>query len=116
MRDSGSPARLTVRTEDGRPPLRTSSAIAEGTVLTSVTSPDAARSGSARALSARITAPPRTRGRKISKTDRSKLIDVAASTPASSSGEKTSEAQSSRATALRCSIRTPLGRPVEPDV
>jgi anti-sigma factor RsiW len=32
------------------------------------------------------------------------------------SGEKTPAAQRSRATALRCSIATPFGRPVEPEV
>ena len=88
-------------------------------MLTSRTSVPAARgagAASSRALSARITRPPQASGAKISKTDRSKQTDVAASTPASSSSENTPRAQRTIATALRCSIATPFGRPVEPEV
>ena len=60
--------------------------------------------------------PPRASGANSSKTEMSKLIEVEASTPASSPGRKDSRDQCSRATALRCSIATPLGRPVEPEV
>jgi hypothetical protein len=88
----------------------------EGTVLTSVTSPAAARRGSSRAFSARITVPPWARGTKISKTDRSKLIDVEARTPARSDREKTVPAQRTRATAEAWEMATPLGSPVEPEV
>jgi hypothetical protein len=80
-----SPARLTVRIDGGRLPWRTSSVIADGTVLRSVTSPPAASLGSAMAFSARTTLPPAARVKKISKAEMSKQIEVAASTPAASS-------------------------------
>jgi hypothetical protein len=71
---------------------------------------------SARAFSARITRPPQESGTKSSKTERSKDTEVAARTPERSSAPKTCRPQQARATALRCSIATPLGRPVEPEV
>ncbi len=43
-------------------------------------------------------------------------MDVEASTPAISCGVNVSWAQAIRAEALRCSMATPLGRPVEPEV
>ena len=43
-------------------------------------------------------------------------MDVLASTLASTSIEKVWWAQASMATVCRCSIMTPLGRPVEPEV
>jgi hypothetical protein len=107
---------LTVATEGGRPPERSSPARTEGTALRSVTSSAAGRVGRARAFSARITRPPRASGTKISKTERSKQIEVEARTPESAAAGKTSRAQSTRATALACSIATPLGRPVDPEV
>jgi hypothetical protein len=88
--------------------------MAEGTVLTRVTGPST--SGRSRALAASTTVPPRLSGAKISKTDRSKQTDVEASTAAISPSENSSRAQSMRATALRCSTATALGRPVEPEV
>ncbi len=82
-----SPPRFTVRTEGGTARSRTSSAMAEGTVLISVTWSRAGRSGSSRAFSARITVPPQARVTNSSKTDMSKQIDVEPSTPASSPAE-----------------------------
>ena len=43
-------------------------------------------------------------------------MEVLASTPASSSGENAPRAQSTSAVAWRCSMATPLGCPVEPEV
>jgi hypothetical protein len=60
--------------------------------------------------------PPQARVTKISNTDMSKVIEVEASMPAKSSGLKTSRAQWASSTALRCSMATALGRPVEPEV
>ena len=96
--------------------MRTSSAIAEGTVLTSVTSAAAGVVARARASSPSTTAPPAASGAKSSKSERSKLIEVEAKTPANSCGVKTPSAQRRKAPPLRCSIATPLGRPVEPEV
>ncbi len=105
-----------MQTDGGTAPRRSSSAIAEGTVLIRVTA--AARGGdaSARASSPRITAPPQVSGTNSSNTERSKQIEVAANTPARSAGENVRWAQATRAAALRCSMATPLGRPVEPEV
>src|SRR5215213_3084401 len=105
-----------VRTEVGTARWRTSSVIADGTVLRSVTSPAAAKFGTSSALAARITLPPQANVTKISNTERSKEIEVAARTPAKSAGVKTVRAQHAKATALRCSIATAFGRPVEPEV
>ncbi len=115
-RGTGSPPRLTVRTEAGIPPILTSSAIAEGTVSISVTSPAAGSPGSSRALAARITLPPRASVTHSSKTDMSKLIDVEPSIPAISASENTPYDHGTRAAAVRCSMATPFGRPVEPEV
>ncbi len=100
----------------GRPPKRSSAAIAEGTVLIRVTAALAGRAGSARASATTTTVPPRASGRNSSKTERSKVIEVEARTPASSAGVNVSPAQRSSATALRWVIATPFGRPVEPEV
>src|SRR4028119_1227592 len=113
--DSASPARLTVRSRGGSSDAA-NSAMAEGTVLSNVTSPAAGSVESARAFSARITVPPQERGAKISKTDRSKQIEVEARTPARASAGKAARAQHIRSTGARCSRATPLGRPVEPEV
>ena len=113
---SGSPARLTVRTEAGRVPSATSSFIADGTVLIRVTSPVPACSATPRASSASTIRPPVESVRKISKTDRSKQTDVPARTPESSSAAKSSAAQSIMAPAAPWEMATPFGRPVEPEV
>ena len=60
--------------------------------------------------------PPQASGAKISKTEMSKVIEVEASMPESSRSEYSRRAQATIATALRCSIATALGRPVEPEV
>ena len=96
--------------------MRISSAIAVGTVLTSVTSPAAGKVGRASAFSATMSLPPEASGKKSSKTERSKQMEVASSTPAVSAGPYTSLAQWTRQTGLWCSMATPLGRPVEPEV
>ena len=100
----------------GREPRRSNSDIADGTVLTSTTSPAASSSGSASAFSARTSFPPAPRVAKISKTDRSKQTEVDASRPSYSSGEYIVRAQRTIPTALRCWIATPFGTPVEPEV
>ena len=62
-------------------------------------------------------APAQAEGQKSSKTERSKQIEVEARTPASCGGGEHDPGPSwISATALRCSIATPLGRPVEPEV
>src|SRR5262249_51446242 len=111
-----SPARFTVRKDPGSEPQPTSSAIAEGTVLTRVTSPRAASSNSDRASSARTTVPPRHSGTNSSNTDRSNPIDVDARTLDSSNGVNAPEAQPTSDTALPCDRPTAFGIPVEPDV
>ncbi len=105
-----------MRTDAGKAPCRTSSASAEGTVLTSTTSSRAASRGSSRALAASTTLPPQARVTNSSKTERSNETEVEASTPARSAAGNTVRAQWAKATALRCSIATPFGRPVEPEV
>src|SRR5438045_4027880 len=97
------------------PRTLTNSAIAEGTVLTSVTSATA-NSGKCKAFSTSITLPPEQSGAKISNTERSKQVDVEASTAERSCVSKVDMAQFRNATVLACSTATPFGRPVEPDV
>jgi hypothetical protein len=105
-----------MRTDGGRACSRISSEIAEGTVLMSVTSAAAGRAGRASTSSARMIRPPQERGTNSSKIDRSKQIEVENRTPSRSRGAKTSRAQWTKRRALRCSMATPLGRPVEPEV
>ena len=102
--------------EAGIAPARTTSAITAGTVLISRTGASGGPAASARASSTKRTVPPQASGTNSSKTERSKEMEVAARTPASSSGENVSRPQAHRATALRCSMATALGRPVEPEV
>lgn len=73
--------------------MRTSSAMADGTVLMSVTSFFAVSVGRYSAFSARMIFPPALHVTKISNTDKSKQIEVDSSTPASSCGVKTLFAQ-----------------------
>ena len=98
------------------PPMRTNSAMAEGTVLIKVTCQAAGSTGNWRAFSARMTVPPALSGTKSSKIERSKQIEVEKSTPASSCGEKIVLAQFTKVTGLWCSTATPFGLPVEPEV
>ena len=60
--------------------------------------------------------PPAVSGVNSSKTETSKLSEVEARTLASSSVVNSARAQNSSPVTLRCSIRTPFGRPVDPDV
>src|SRR5271165_1552338 len=113
---SGSPARLTTLTLEGTPSTLIKAVMADGTVLISVTCSRAGSVGKATAFSAKMIVPPQDKGTKISNTERSKQIEVEASVPANSRGEKTDRAHSSNTTTLRCSIATPFGRPVDPDV
>src|ERR1700687_4645356 len=105
-----------VRTDAGTAPRRSSSAIAEGTVLIKLTAGGRGGDASARASSPRITVPPQASGTNSSNTERSKQIEVPAKTPARSAGGDVRGAQATRAAALRCSMATPFGRPVEPEV
>src|SRR5215213_588204 len=114
-RPSASPARFTTRTVSGTPPLRTNSAIADGTVLTSVM-PCALTSGNRNAFSTSTTAAPQLSGTNNSKIDRSKQIDVDASVTANSACVKVRFAQRRNSDVLRCAMATPFGRPVEPEV
>ncbi len=84
-------------------------------MLISVTWAVGGRDGSPSALSTRITRPPVLSGTKSSKTERSKQMDVEASVPDNSSAVKI-RAQLIKLTVLRCSMATPLGLPVDPDV
>ena len=80
-----SPARFTVRTDAGTLPIRTSSVIAEGTVLIRVVRSAVRELRSTAERSQRtMTDPPRLKGANSSKTDRSKQIDVEKRVPASS--------------------------------
>src|SRR5580693_5476955 len=60
--------------------------------------------------------PPAVSVPKISNTDTSKLSDVDASTRDSSAAGNANLAQDASNAARSCSITTPLGRPVEPEV
>ncbi|OQV64400.1 hypothetical protein AK51_31800 [Serratia nematodiphila DZ0503SBS1] len=62
------------------------------------------------------TAPPALNGLKISKIARSKLNALSARLRSRSLNPKYRRTPSSMFTALRCSIATPLGVPVEPEV
>ena len=90
--------------------------MAEGTVLMSVTSEAADSPGNARAFSARMILPPQVNGANNSNTERSKQMEVEARTPVRSSFVKTLCAHSRNVAALKCSIATPFGFPVDPDV
>src|SRR5438093_9978932 len=97
----GSPARLTTRTLLGTPSTFTRAVIADGTVLINVTWSRAGKVGKAVAFSAKITVPPQVKGTKISKTERSKQIEVPANVPINSSGGKTVCAQVRNSTTPR---------------
>jgi hypothetical protein len=67
-----------------------------------VTAAADARLGNRNASATTITRPPELSGTKISKIERSKQIEVEASTPLNSSGENTPLAHAINATALLC--------------
>src|SRR6478609_6503984 len=104
------------RTDSGIPFILINSRMAEGTVFTRVTSVAFVASASSSALPTTTIEPPQLRGAKISKTERSKQIEVEANTRNRSSGEKTSWDQRKNVTALPWLMATPLGFPVEPEV
>src|ERR1041384_8043663 len=116
LRERASPARLTVRTDAGTASCLINSAIAEGTVLISSMFAAADIDGNCKAFSASTTQPPQLRGANISKTERSKLIEVEASTEFNFCGVKKSRDHCRKAAALQCVIATPFGVPVEPEV
>src|ERR1051326_2885713 len=99
-----------------RRPSRTSSAIADGTVFIRLSSSLQPPLPNRNASSASTTVPPTLNGRNNSNTDRSKQIEVEASTRFRSAPLNTACAHCSSATVLRCSIPTPFGRPVDPEV
>jgi len=105
-----------VRTVVGIPRTRSSAVIADGTVLISVGATGDASPGTASAFSTSTTAPPNDSVTNSSNTDRSKHTDVDAITPASSASVNTVRAHAMNATALRCAMATPFGRPVDPEV
>src|SRR5215218_10245257 len=106
--DKGSPARLIVLTEGGMARILVNSAIAEGTVLTRVTSP-AGMSANRRAFSTSTALPPEESGANISNTERSKQIEVEANTAERSAAGKVDTAQCRNVTGLACSMATPFG-------
>src|SRR5262245_53379495 len=105
-----------VSTDAGMAPAFTNSAMAEGTVLISDISAAGADVNNSSAFSTSRAAPPQHRGANNSKTERSKQIEVEANTVCNSSGLNTSRDQLSMATALLCSMHTPFGAPVDPEV
>ena len=112
----GSPARLIVQTDDGIAFSFSSSAMAEGTVFTRVTSEAADNAATARAFSATITLAPQLNGANSSNIERSKHMEVEANTQALSAGGNTVCVHDKSATRLRCVIATPFGLPAEPEV
>src|SRR5215510_13765651 len=113
---NGSPARLITRTDCGIATRFSNSFIADGTVFNRLTLVLLGILARARAFCARMTVPPQVKGAKISKTDRSKQLEVAAKTEDSSSWVKVECTQDKNPTVFRCSRATPLGWPVEPEV
>src|SRR5437899_6957853 len=114
--DNASPARLMVRTVAGRLPESSKVRAADGTVLIRRTRSRAESLGKSSAELANNTVPPWLSVANSSNTERSKEIDVDANTPLHSSALNTLPAQAINVVALRCSMTTPLGLPVEPDV
>jgi len=89
---------------------------ADGTVLIRVMPALSGSSCSDRILFTIQLVPPHDSGAKNSNTDRSKHIEVAASTHSSCAGLNTSWAHDRKAEVLLWAIITPLGLPVEPEV
>jgi hypothetical protein len=95
---------------------RSSALSAEGTVLTSVTAGSPSRSASSSRSRTSTTRPPSASVTSSSNTDRSKDSEVEARTPSRSLSENVSLAQRASAATEPCSISTPFGRPVDPEV
>ena len=112
---SASPARFTVRTLAGMPPMRSSSAAAVGTMLT-YWIPSSATDGRSSAFSTITSVPPQHSAPNSSATDTSKFTDVEKSTDARSSSAIVSRIQCSSTDTAEWRIITPLGRPVDPEV
>jgi hypothetical protein len=112
---SASPANATVATPAGSP-SRTTSAITDGTMQRSRTSSRAASVWSPSGLSATSRRPPQASGAQISNIETSKPTEVEPKTPPSSAAVNRSWPQRRSVAVLRCSIATPFGMPVEPDV
>ncbi len=114
---SASPARTTVSA-----PTRTVSSArsrprADGTALSSPARQGSDRSARASRSRTTSTRPPASSsGEKISNTDTSKLSEVDATMWASPRPVNSAAAQSVSATTEACGTTTPLGRPVEPEV
>ena len=87
-------------TESGRPRDSSRVCITDGTVFSILTSCLCGESDRSMAESTRMIFPPQQSVPKISKIDRSKQIEVAASTPESSSSVKTSRTQQRNDTTL----------------
>src|SRR5262249_14033121 len=111
---NGSPAKFTTRTLADIPPASTSAFIAEGTVLIRVTSIGVCAKSNA--LPTILTLAPTVRGARYSYTAKSKLRDVENRVRSRTSRLKDARAQETKLTAFRCSIATPLGIPVDPEV
>src|SRR5581483_882075 len=105
---------FTTRVVAGMPPESRIARIAEGTVLIKVTSAGSLTRVSGFSTTCRL--PPRLRGTKHSYTARSKFREVDCSVRANTAGSSAARAQWIRLTALRCSIDTLLGSPVDPEV
>src|SRR5271163_4214582 len=115
---SASPASTTVPALAVAPYTDSTSDSADGTALISDPrhGPAPPLSASASRSATISTDPPLTSGVNSSKTETSKLSDVEASTRDSSPAVNSDVAQASRLATQRCSMTTPLGRPVDPDV
>src|SRR4029077_19426088 len=114
---SGSPARTTARALTLTFDVLMTCEIADGTPLIIRPDPGSPNPPASASRFGTISIqPPAVSGAKISKTDTSKLSEVEARTLASSAAGNSADAQHTRPTTLRCSITTPLGRPVDPEV
>src|SRR5260370_38813070 len=112
--ESDSPARFTARRSGRFSDALTKTVTADGTVFTRVIG---SRASPTFAISeTRTTLAPTAKDAQSSKADRSKFMEVLAKIHATSVSVNASLAQLTRFTMFRCSIITPFGRPVEPDV
>ena len=112
-----SPPSTTVRARTPTLDVLMTFEIADGTPLIirscSGSSNSSASANTFRTIS---TAPPHASGARISNTEKSKLSELAARVLESSPAENWAPIQETRSVRLRCSVTTPLGRPVEPEV
>src|SRR5579859_8107496 len=115
---SASPHSATTAAPARTPGMASAWASAEGTALISEPCQGPAGPRSARASTSGTTSrhPPEVSVPNISNTDTSKLSEVEASTRDSSPAGNADAAQQASDTTPACSIITPLGRPVDPEV